>query len=556
MPRFPFRAATLLAALSVSTFCHAHFPWLAVDQEGKAILVFGETPAARTYKLPPTIKQAKQMDVSDPKPLNIKADVVETEELIGFVSTDKPRPDRSVACQVTYGIYHGSRLDYFAQHVGQLSESSDVEASLPEQFELQVRLVDTASGVDAYVTSAGKPLADAEVKLFCEEGHEEADAKTDSQGKVSFTDKEVESGLNGIMVGTTSESESGTLDGQEYKAVSRYLTATFYDPQDDARTVIVTPHQDQPESKGKVTVSSERYPSIPQAVTSFGAAIAGDKLYLYGGHTGRAHQYYMEAQANTLWQLDLKQPSGWKALGNGPRLQGLAMVSDGKKLYRIGGFTAKNKEGEDKNLHSQAAVAAYDPATGKWADLPALPEPRSSFDAVVANHAIYVIGGWAMTGEETDWHETAYKLDLGQQPLKWDALPEPGFQRRALSVAALDGKVYAIGGMQRVGGPSTRVDVFDTKTQKWSRGPDMPGEGMEGFGSSAFSVDGRLYVTTFTGTLLRLSEDGKSWDDLHLLEHDRFFHRMLPLAGNKLLTVGGANMSSGKFAELDIIHLP
>lgn len=556
MPRFPFRAAVTLAALSVSTFCHAHFPWLAVDEDGKAVLVFGETPAARNYKLPPSIKQAKLIDVSDAKPRGIKTNVVETEDFIGLVSADQPSPDRSVACQVTYGIYHGSRLDYFAQHIGQLSEQAYASSSLPKQADMQVRLVDTASGVDVYVTYAGKPLVDAEVKLFCEEGHEEADAKTDSQGKVSFTDKEVEPGLNGILVGTTNEGESGSLDGQEYKAVSRYLTATFYDPEDDARTVIVTAKDDKPEEKEKVTVDSEKYPAISQAVTSFGAAIAGDKLYLYGGHTGRAHQYYMEAQANTLWQLDLTKPAGWKSLGNGPRLQGLAMVSDGKKLYRIGGFTAKNKEGEDKNLHSQAGVAAYDPATGKWTDLPALPEPRSSFDAVVADNAIYVVGGWAMTGEETDWHETAYKLDLGEQPMKWEALPEPGFQRRALSVAALDGNVYAIGGMQRVGGPSTRVDVFDTETQKWSRGPDMPGEGMEGFGSSAFSVDGKLYVTTFTGTLLRLSEDGKAWEDLHLLERDRFFHRMLPLSGNKLLTVGGASMSSGKFEELDIIHLP
>ena len=45
-------ASTWITAAASS---HAHFPWVTVDDQGKAALFFGETPADRTYKLPPTI---------------------------------------------------------------------------------------------------------------------------------------------------------------------------------------------------------------------------------------------------------------------------------------------------------------------------------------------------------------------------------------------------------------------------------------------------------------------------------------------------------------------
>lgn len=322
-----------------------------------------------------------------------------------------------------------------------------------------------------------------------------------------------------------------------------------------AAYLTLTVHAEQSAS-AKITVKDDRFPPIPEMVTSFGAAVAGDALYLYGGHTGRAHHYYKEAQANTLWKLDLRNPKAWKSMGRGPRLQGLAMVAHGDKLYRIGGFTAKNADGEENDLWSQAGVACFDPQTGGWQDLPDLPEPRSSFDAAVLGDRIYVVGGWAMKGQdETEWLKSAHVLDLSKETLRWETLPEPPFQRRALSVAARNGKIYVIGGMQSRGGPTTRVDVFDVASQTWSRGPNLNGEGMDGFGSSAFALDDSVYVTTYSGDLQRLSDDGKSWESLKLLARDRFFHRLLPLSARELVAIGGASMSSGKFEELDVIQL-
>jgi len=201
-------------------------------------------------------------------------------------------------------------------------------------------------------------------------------------------------------------------------------------------------------------------------------------------------------------------------------------------------------------------VAVYDPKTKKWQEIAPLPEPRSSFDAAVLGDAIYVVGGWKLQGEgENHWHKTAWKLDLSKDQPKWSPLPNPPFQRRALAVAAYDGKIYAVGGMQKEGGPTTRVDVFDPETQKWSKAGHLQGDPMTGFGSSAFATGGQLYVSTIKGNLQRLADDGKTWEIVQETPTARFFHRMLPLDDERLLMVGGANMGIGKFEELEVLKV-
>ncbi len=297
------------------------------------------------------------------------------------------------------------------------------------------------------------------------------------------------------------------------------------------------------------------FPDLRKGLTSFGAAIVDDWLYVYGGHYGRAHEYSTATQSNELSRLNLKKQDQWETISKGPRLQGLAMVAYNGKLYRVGGFTAHNDAGEEHDLESVADFAEYDPARNKWRELPSMPVPRSSHDAVVIGDKLHVVGGWAMISGKTDWHGTSYVVDLSHKELKWQPLPKQPFVRRALSVGQFEGKLYVIGGIQKVGGPSTAVDIFDPATNQWSKGPNLVGEGMTGFGSSAFAVSKELYVSTYSGNLQRLSADAKSWSVVAKLKEDRFFHRMLPLGAESLILVGGASMQSGKRLSLETVHL-
>ncbi len=297
-------------------------------------------------------------------------------------------------------------------------------------------------------------------------------------------------------------------------------------------------------------------PDLPLAITSFGADRVGDALYVYGGHHGEAHHYSVAGQSGDLLRLDLKNPQKWEVVSTGPKLQGLALVAHAGKLYRIGGFEARNAKGEEHDLWSLPDFARYDPKSNKWEELPPMPAPRSSFDAVVIGDKLYVVGGWSMQGEkETQWRDDAFVFDLSADATqaKWQPLAKPPFERRAMCVGTRDGKIYVIGGMQPKGKVTTATAVYDPAADTWSEGPQLPGEDMEGFGAACCTVDGRLYVSTSSGKLLRLSDDGKNWLPAGELKTGRFFHQMLPLGNSKLAVIAGAHMEQGRFKDVGVI---
>jgi len=293
-------------------------------------------------------------------------------------------------------------------------------------------------------------------------------------------------------------------------------------------------------------------PDLAKAITSFGAAVIDNELYVYGGHHGKAHHYYEQGQSGDLLRLDLNAPTGWETIATGPRLQGLAVVAHGGHLYRLGGFSARNQEDEEQDLWSVADFARFDPATKKWQELPPMPVPRSSFDATVVGNQLLVVGGWALQGgKDSLWHDTAYAVDLSQATLKWTQLRKAPFQRRALSLGTQDGNVYAIGGMQTDGKVTNRSAVYDPSTDTWSEGPELVGEEMEGFGTACCTAGGRLYISTSSGALLVLNQDGTAWQDAGKLSAGRFFHQMLPVRDRRLIVLGGASMETGKYASVE-----
>ncbi len=297
-------------------------------------------------------------------------------------------------------------------------------------------------------------------------------------------------------------------------------------------------------------------PALPQAITSFGAALVGESMYVYGGHYGKAHHYSQNGQSGQLLRLNLKTPTKWDEASSGPRLQGLAMVAHEGKLYRTGGFIARNQEDEEQDLWSVADFVRFDPRSEKWEELPAMPFSRSSFDAVMLGDVMYVAGGWELRGaKETLWQETAYAIDLSQPTLKWQQLPPPPFKRRAVSLGTIDDKVLVIGGMQPDGKVTTKTAIYNPAAGRWSEGPKLPGDDMEGFGTACCTAGERLYVSTISGKLLRLSDDRNSWQLVEKLRDDRFFHRMLPLDDQRLILLGGASMQTGKFSSVTTVKI-
>ena len=540
-----------LVAVFAATAAQAHFIWVAIagQKEGAKVQVFfGEAAEPDSAEFLDRLTRLKVWH------RNAKGEyvVVETKKVVtddgGMLASKLPKGTQCVEADCLFGIFArgdiSMRLQYYAK-----SLKSDAPQALRKSKKLIFDIVPQVKQgmLQLQVLYKGKPVEGSQVIVAPPTG-EAKELKTNDKGVAAL---QVAKGRYEIRARRI-DKQPGELEKKKYDESRFYCTLTLHVGASAVTTSKAT-------SENKKT--AREFTDLPRGITSFGATVVGDWLYVYGGHFGRAHHYSNTSQSDELSRLNLKKLGEWEVVSTGPRLQGLAMVSCGGKIYRIGGFTAHNAEDDEHDLRSVADFERFDPETKKWEKLPSLPEPRSSHDAVVIGDKIYVAGGWQL-GENQRWHDTAWAVDLSQPKLEWEALPKPPFQRRALSLGHLDGKLYVIGGMQRRGGPTTRVDTYDPASRKWIPAPSLidplakgeRGQGMEGFGSSADTVGGRLYVSTYGGNLQVLGRDAKTWHTAKKLLDDRFFHRMLQF-DNQLFLVGGASMRAGKRLHFENVDL-
>lgn len=525
-------ATSLLLAFAPSV--HAHFLWIVTDG-GKVEVYFNETCTPGEADLLQRVTGAKVWALSNQlraqQPFQDLAIVLAD----GSLAADQPENVGMVGLSHDYDILtRGDKtflLRYYAKTYTSPIPGSWKELNNAERLALEITPKWRGGELQLKVLWKGRPAREAEVVVSgC--GFEQETLQTDGDGVVTVKPKE--SGLLSIRT-KQEELVEGAFDGKPYASIRSYSTLSL--------PVIL------PEVKPVV----HGLPDLEKGLTSFGAAIVGEDLYVYGGHFGMAHHYSKEGQSNELRRISLnsERPT-WEVLPEGPKLTGLAMVAHNGKLYRVGGFSALNDENADQDLHSQSSFAAYDPTTKSWSDLTPLPEGRSSHDAAVLDGKLYVIGGWKLGGSEpTVWHKTALVCDLNAEKPTWEEISSPPFKRRALSVAAYKGKIYAIGGMEETNSVSLRVDIYDPQTREWSAGPSLLGAGMDGFGTSAFANNDVLVVTTMSGSILRLSEDGKEWKLIGQMEKPRFFHRQLVTANGDFLLVGGGSMETGKVVAFE-----
>jgi N-acetylneuraminic acid mutarotase len=296
------------------------------------------------------------------------------------------------------------------------------------------------------------------------------------------------------------------------------------------------------------------FPPLPKAVSSFGAIECDGYLYVYGGHAGKTHTYSTKDVLGTFHRVKLDGGTKWEELPGGPIAQGLNLATHGGKVYRVGGMQPRNAPGEPADNHSLAECARFDPKTGKWEALPALPAGRSSHDLVVAGDKLVVVGGWQMKGkgEKSAWHDTALVLDLAATKPEWKSIPQP-FKRRALTAAAIGNKVYVIGGLGESGGDKG-IDILDLATGKWTMGPELPGSDRVAFSPAACAVNGRLVVNTSAGPVLRLNDAGNGWEKVGEATAKRIVARLIPLGKDAVVLIGGAS-GGENVAALEVIKL-
>jgi N-acetylneuraminic acid mutarotase len=159
-------------------------------------------------------------------------------------------------------------------------------------------------------------------------------------------------------------------------------------------------------------------------------------------------------------EAQAQQPPWTFARSMSQRRSYIAAADLGGKIYAVGGMV-----GETGRF--LAVAQRFDPRSNSWSGLPPLPEPTRAAAGAALDGKMYVIGGQSEHGDGRE----VWAFDPGSG--SWEArapLPEPRFN---LSAVTFGGRIYAMGGFS---GSEEHADVFvyDPATDSWSRGTPLP----------------------------------------------------------------------------------
>jgi len=160
---------------------------------------------------------------------------------------------------------------------------------------------------------------------------------------------------------------------------------------------------------------------LPLGLDHSSAAELGGRLYVAGGHSfGR--------DSAAVYRLD---GASWTPLASMHHARGghALLVATGR-LYVLGGNSAA------ANI---APAEVYDPKTGSWHDLSALPVPRNHVAGFVVGSDVCAAGGRAPTTARVDCYDTG-----NSKWVRWPNLPVPTSGAGAVTLP--DGSVLVLGG--------------------------------------------------------------------------------------------------------------
>jgi len=198
--------------------------------------------------------------------------------------------------------------------------------------------------------------------------------------------------------------------------------------------------------------------------------------------------------------LCLAQGGSWETRGEIPEIRGLhsASVVDGK-IYLIGGVTSGSYP------NGSSLVQVYDPLNGEWETKAPMLTPRSSVETCVLNEKIYAIGGQKIVDDPS---QTSKKVEVYDPATdSWSSCANLIQPRISFGLAAVNGKIYAIGGMYLVS-PCSDVWEYDPNTDTWVIKLGMPTP--RNYIFACCSKNGKIYV--FGGA------KGASNDELNIVE--------------------------------------
>lgn len=179
----------------------------------------------------------------------------------------------------------------------------------------------------------------------------------------------------------------------------------------------------------------------------------------------------------------------------------------------------------------KGSIYVYDPVADSWEATGAF-IPSGDQAVTVLGDRIYATNG-ALGFYEYDpaTNEVTQKADCK-------------FNKRATPIVALDGKIYAIGGVDQASKRLTAFEMYDPATDAWEQLEPLP---FPWGWQAACVIEGQIYVFggadaggAAVSTVMSYDPVTGIWTERALLPDPRvFLHKSAPLIGDKVCIIGG-----------------
>ena len=297
-------------------------------------------------------------------------------------------------------------------------------------------------------------------------------------------------------------------------------------------------------------------PDMPVGKWETATALIDSRVYLFGGYTRGVRS----SKSSHVFD---PEDGNWTRIQDMPSaVSHLNAVVDGLTVWFAGGF----KDGYKG--HAIAEVWKYDLEKDRFTAAPLLPEPRAAGGLARVGRHLHYLGG-LKSDRDTDAGEH-WVLDIDSWSAgsaRWrNAAPLP-VPRNQFSTVAVGTKIYAIGGQHHHDSmqlDQSRVDIYDTATDSWSRGPALP-KGHSHAEAGTFVHRGGIYMvgghTTPAGGRKSVDADilvlrpGGDWELLGKLPMP-LSSPAATVVGGKLYVAGGSRNGSSVQAAMWVTDLP
>jgi N-acetylneuraminic acid mutarotase len=267
---------------------------------------------------------------------------------------------------------------------------------------------------------------------------------------------------------------------------------------------------------------------LPLARGEVAAAVAEGRIYVIGGFTA-------QGENSTSVQAFNPDANTWSQEADLPLPVDHTMAAGYRgRVYVAGGY------GPERSRLTTLFVF-----TGAgWTRLASMPEQRAAGGAAIVGGKLYVVGGTTSStiAAPSTLARTMLVYDIPKNRWATRRGPTP---REHLGVAALGGKIYAVGG--RTAGFDTnmaRVEAFNPRTGRWTRLPKVPGRrggtGAAGTGRWIVSVGGEAPSGTIR-TAYRYDVKRRRWSRLPNLPTARHGLGVAALGGKVYVLGGGTS---------------